>query len=68
MSKHQIVRSLRSEIKKLNYLIDQKIIAGMPYYRESRRHKFLVSQMNHLTPQGTNWFARSMTFASLFMF
>ncbi len=68
MSKHQIVKSLRSEIKKINYVIDQKIIQGVPYGRESRRHKFLISQMNRLNPPSRNWLARSMTFAAMFMF
>ncbi len=68
MSKHQIVKSLRSEIKKINYVIDQKIIQGAPYSREARRHKFLISQLNRLTPQSTNWFSRSMSFAAMFMF
>ena len=50
MSKYQIAKSLRKEIKKINRVIDMKIIAGMPYYNESRRHKFLTSQLKHLGP------------------
>ena len=67
MSKHQIVKSLRSEIKKINYVIDQKILQGIPYSREARRHKFLISQLNRLTPPSSNWFARSMSFVTMFM-
>lgn len=68
MSKHQIIRSLRSEIRKINRVIDQKIIMGVPYTLESRRHKFLISQLNRLAPQRPSIFARSMSFASMFMF
>jgi hypothetical protein len=70
MSKHQIVRSLRQEIRKLNRIIDQKIILGQSYYNESRRHKFLMSQLNRLAPStslSSGWFSRSMSFASVFM-
>lgn len=67
MSKHQIIRSLKREIKKINYVIDEKIIQGRPYYMESRRHKFLMSQLNRIAPR-RSWLARSMSFATLFMF
>ena len=67
MSKHQIVKSLRSEIKKINYIIDQKIINGVPYWREARRHKFLISQMNRLNPPSSGWLFRSMSFVTMFM-
>jgi len=43
MSKIQIVHNIRKEIKKLNKEIDLKIIKGLPYRAEARRHKFLVS-------------------------
>lgn len=68
MSKYEIVKSLKYEIKKINYVIDQKIIQGMPYYREARRHKFLISQLSRLAPPKVSWFGRSMSFVSLFMF
>jgi hypothetical protein len=67
MSKHEIVRSLKSEIKKVNRIIDQKILMGAPYSLESRRHKFLTSQLKHLAPQGAGFFGRSLSFVSMFM-
>ncbi len=67
MSKHQIVKSLRAEIKKINYVIDQKIIQGLPYSREARRHKFLISQLNRLAPPSQNWLFRSMSYVTMFM-
>jgi len=68
MSKHEIIKSLRQEIKKMNRVIDMKIIQGLPYYNESRRHKFLTLQLRRLSPSGGNWFGRSMSFVSMFMF
>lgn len=56
MSKHELIKSLRAEIRKLNRIIDQKIILGVPYHDDSRRHKFLSAQLKHLIPPTTNWF------------
>lgn len=67
MSKHQIAKSLRKEIAKINRVIDMKIIQGLPYYNESRRHKFLTSQLKHLTPAGSSLFGR-MSIVGMFMF
>jgi hypothetical protein len=68
MSKHEIVRSLRQEIRKMNRVIDMKIIQGLPYYNESRRHKLLILQLKRLIPERSSWFGRSMSFVSMFMF
>jgi hypothetical protein len=68
MSKHDIVKSLRHEIRKINAVIDQKIIQGLPYHIESRRHKFLMSQMNRIAPKRSAWFGKSLSFVSMFMF
>lgn len=67
MTKHQIIKSLRHEIRKLNLIIDHKIIHGQAYHHESRRHKFLTDQLNRLSPAKTSWFGRTMSFASMFM-
>lgn len=68
MSKNEIIRSLRYEIRKLNRIIDHKIIMGLSYGTESRRHKFLVAQLDRLTPRRISWFERSLSFASMFLF
>lgn len=44
MSNIILANTIRKEIKKLNKDIDLKIIKGLPYRAEARRHKFLVSQ------------------------
>ncbi len=66
MSKIQLVHNLRKEIKKLNKDIDLKIIKGLPYKAEARRHKFLVSQFYgfYETPR-SSWFRKTFNvFAS----
>lgn len=68
MRKYEIVRSLKKEIKKINYVIDSKIIQGLPYYNESRRHKFLTAQLKRLAPPENSWLTRSMSMVSMFMF
>jgi hypothetical protein len=44
MSKFKLARKVKKEIKKLNAEIDLKIIKGLPYKAEARRHRFLTSQ------------------------
>jgi hypothetical protein len=44
MSKIKLAHNIKKEIKKLNNAIDLKIIKGLPYRAEARRHKFLISQ------------------------
>jgi hypothetical protein len=50
MSKHQAVKEIRRELDRVNQEIDLKIIKGVPYAREARRHKFLMSQLRQLMP------------------
>ncbi len=59
MSKTKTVKALKSELEKINEIIDQKIIKGVPYYRESHRHKSLLSQISRLNSSG--WFNKAFT-------
>jgi len=66
MSKYRLSKIVQAEINKLNQIIDLKIIKGESYKKESRRHKFLISQLNGLNTQSSfraapiraHWFAR----------
>lgn len=51
MSKYELKRTIRKELKDLNWKIDMKIVRGLPYRTEARRHKFLVMQLNRLSRQ-----------------
>ncbi len=66
MSKLQLINNLRMEIKKLNKEIDLKIIKGLPYKAEARRHKFLVSQFyGFYENTKKSWFQKTLhVFAS----
>jgi hypothetical protein len=46
MSKQKLITTIHTELEKINEQIDLKIIQGLEYKRESKRHKFLVA---HLT-------------------
>ena len=45
MSKQKLERVIRREIQTLNETIDWKIVKGLPYQQEARRHKFLLRQL-----------------------
>lgn len=66
MTKSQLKHELKSEIAKVNKVIDQKILRGLPYSREARYHKILTSRLNII--KDSSWLARSMKYATLMMF
>ena len=71
MSKQTLVRELQKEVKNLNAVIDMRIIKGLPYKSEARRHKFLVGQLASLRRQpvpSASWMSRVGQFASMFLF
>lgn len=71
MSKNTLVRELQKEVKNLNAVIDMRIIKGLPYKAEARRHKFLVSQLKSLHRQAIpseSWMGKVSQFASMFLF
>lgn len=61
MSKNILVRELKKEINNLNAVIDMRIIRGLSYKQEARRHKFLKRQLQSLT-----WTGRLNNFISYF--
>jgi glutamate-1-semialdehyde aminotransferase len=66
MSKFGIRLILGHEIKKVNKLIDEKIIRGLPYGKEARYHRALKSRLALLDQ--TTFMARTMRIASFLMF
>lgn len=68
MSKMKIATKVRKEIKKLNREIDLKIIKGLPYKAEARRHRFLISQFyGFYESYKTNWFKKTIFNLATFM-
>ncbi len=60
MSKHEYFKSIHKELKKINKVIDEKIILGKSYKEESMRHKFLLTQIRKL--QNSQMLYKFMTF------
>lgn len=58
MSRRNLEKSLKRELRALNEIIDQKIIRGLPYNREAKRHKFILSSLADIRrTEGRNiWF------------
>ncbi len=69
MSKNQAIKAIRMELDRVNQEIDLKIIKGLSYVRESRRHKLLMSQLRRsISATQSSWFGKSLSFISTFMF
>jgi len=70
MSKHALERTIRRELEALNMKIDLKIIKGVSYKQEARRHKFLLAQMQHLSKVSnqSGWFGKLASTVSMAMF
>lgn len=56
MSKNQYINSLELQIKALNERIDAKIVKGMAYREESRRHKMLLQKLREQQKHGLGRF------------
>ncbi len=60
MSKQKLITTIHTELEKINEQIDLKIIQGLEYKREARRHKFLVSHLTQVIrgEARTSWVTR----------
>ena len=63
MSKQNFERSLRKELKVLNEIIDMKIVRGLSYATEARRHKFVLASLANIKRSKSNWMVRTFNFA-----
>jgi hypothetical protein len=66
MSKTEIIKNLKVEIKRLNRAIDTKIVRGVPYTVEAHKHKLLRAQLSLIRQK--SFLARSMRLVSMFLF
>lgn len=66
MSKQHVEKVLRDELEVLNETIDRKILKGLSYTAEARRHKTILSQILHMRRRESRsgWFSRSFGFTS----
>lgn len=70
MSNIILEKKIREELKKLNDIIDVKILKGMSYRKEALRHRFLLAQLSELhkfTRISSNWMKRFSSVVSTFV-
>jgi hypothetical protein len=65
MSKMTMMFEIRREIRSLNDAIDKKILRNQSYERESRRHRYLVSQLRRIESEAS--MARTFALTSFFL-
>ena len=60
MSKQNIEKTLRRELRVLNEMIDQRIIRGMSYAKEAKRHKFILESLARMRKNESRvvWFPK----------
>jgi hypothetical protein len=70
MSKFVLEKKIKYEIRKINDIIDLKIVKGVSYRREALRHRFLLnrlSDLHRLSRFHSNWFQRSVNVVATFL-
>lgn len=48
MSKYNLEKILKKELAEINELIDQKIVRGLSYSKEARRHKYILQSLSRV--------------------
>lgn len=64
MSKQNLEKILKKELEVLNDQIDEKIIRGLSYAREARRHKFILTSLSNIRRESrtdSGWLTRSFS-------
>ncbi len=64
MSKSQLKYTLKQELRKVNEVIDKKIVRGLPYNKEARYHKVLLARLSVINRSS---FLSRMKMVSAFM-
>jgi hypothetical protein len=52
MSQTQYIQLLKSQLRMLNRIIDEKIMQGKSYSTEARRHKMILQKIENHSKQG----------------
>lgn len=66
MSSNTFKKAIERELQKLNEDIDNKIVKGLSYIKESKRHKALLRQLNSFK-QRSGLFQRSYNLITTFL-
>ena len=48
MSKYNLEKILKKELAEINELIDQKIVRGLSYSKEARRHRYILQSLSRI--------------------
>jgi hypothetical protein len=68
MSHQTLIKTIQSELEKINDEIDLKIIRGIAYRKEAQRHKFLLSHLTRAVRKDrTGWLHRAAHMMSSFL-
>jgi len=70
MSKFILEKKIQNELRKLNVVIDTKILKGISYRREALRHRFLLnrlSDLHRLSRFHSNWLQRAVNVVATFV-
>lgn len=54
MSKYILGREIQKELRRLNDQIDHKIVRGLPFKTESRRHRELLATLHRMDREGVS--------------
>jgi len=68
MTREHFTKRAEEEIENLNEVIDMKIIKGISYKSEAKRHKFLLSKIGNTTRVQTFLFGKSAGFMTNLFF
>ncbi len=68
MTRENFTKSAQKEIESLNQLIDMKIIKGLSYKKEAKRHKFLLSKIGNTAKIQAFLFNKQPGFITSFFF
>jgi hypothetical protein len=67
MNHNQYRQAIERELSKLNKEIDVKIITGLDYHDDARRHRQLLTQMRRMSTKSYFW-PRAFRLVSTFLF
>jgi hypothetical protein len=70
MSSNTFKKAIERELQKLNEEIDNRIVKGLSYIKESRRHKLLLKQLDRFNNRKNafHFFQQSYNYISTFIF
>lgn len=65
MTQRNLERNLKKQLDNLNDIIDRKIVRGLPYSKEAREHKYILTRLSNLKRARMHWMVRSFSSLAL---